>query len=201
MTWPDRLKNEDELGKWVFTVKEEGSFHESRHYNTKEEAEKAAQKYLKSKDGRYAFPETLEIKKTKDDEDKRKFRIIHSWVDMESSGLNTPNMRKGIPLESIIEGEGNSYKIVGYRQGSTFSEESLKHIAPNMKKYGITVLDDPNEEYPEFHATDDKYADILVNEYLRPDVRYELYQIGERIRPVKTDFSKTKVNAQFGQFG
>ncbi|MDE1867753.1 MAG: hypothetical protein KGI08_08620 [Thaumarchaeota archaeon] len=47
--------------KWSFSVKEEGSLHESPYYDTREEAERQAEKYLNGKHGKYSFRDTLVI--------------------------------------------------------------------------------------------------------------------------------------------
>jgi len=46
---------------FFFSVDEDGSYHESGFYKTKQECITASKKYLKSKDGRYSHADTLKI--------------------------------------------------------------------------------------------------------------------------------------------
>jgi len=47
---------------FFFSINEDGSYHESGYYKTEQECITASQKYLKSRDGRYAHADTLKIK-------------------------------------------------------------------------------------------------------------------------------------------
>ena len=125
---------------------------------------------------------TPSLQKNKTTSRENRYHVIDSYISSEALGIKIDD----VPLDSIVEGTGDNYKIVAYQQGSTFSEKGIKHIAPNMKTYRIHVPTVRDEEFPEFRAMNDELARALVKNYLKPNAKFELYQVSTVSRRVPT---------------
>jgi hypothetical protein len=64
------------------------------------------------------------------------------------------------------------YKVVGYGQGYTFNPKNVT-FAPNIKEYVADIHG--SHEYT-VHAVSPEIAKRIVRDYLRPGVRFTLYQ-------------------------
>lgn len=107
---------------------------------------------------------------------EKKLLTVESYLDAAHIGQPID----GIPLNSIIEyeeGKTNDYKIVGYKQGSTFSEKTIKHIAPNMRTYQLSVYGEPESDYGKIYAINEEVAEKVARQELRGDVEFELYDM------------------------
>jgi len=105
----------------------------------------------------------------------RDLNYIHSYVISD---------RIGIPIDGYIGtytvGTGKNAKIVGYKQGQTFSKESIQRIDPKIKEYDVTVMSDPEGEYGKVYATTDAIATRVADDLLKENTPFVLTRIDKK---------------------
>jgi len=97
--------------------------------------------------------------------------------------------RLDIPIDGFLGtytlGTGKNIRIVGYKQGQTFSQESISRIDPKIKEYNLTVFTDQDSDYGKIFAIND---DIAIR--IADDILLEELQFGK-------DFGLTRVDTKF----
>ncbi len=110
----------------------------------------------------------------------RLFNHVHSSVIADRLGIDTDGF-----VGTYTVGTGKDVKIVGYKEGQTFTQKSVEHIDPKIKEYRLSVFSEPNSDYGKIFAVNNNIAIRIAD-----DILLEELQFGK-------DFGLTRIEKKF----
>jgi hypothetical protein len=110
----------------------------------------------------------------------KNFNFVHSFVVAKRLGIDTDGF-----VGTYTIGTGKNTKIVGYKQGQTFTQDSVGRIDPKIKEYTITVFSDSDSDYGKIFAINDTIAKRIAEDELKPDTEFGLTRIEKKFIEVK----------------
>ncbi len=110
----------------------------------------------------------------------KNFNFVHSSVIADRLGIDTDGF-----VGTYTIGTGKDVKIVGYKEGQTFTQKSVEHIDPKIKEYRLSVFSEPNSDFGKIFAVNDNIAKRIAEDELQEGTDYGLTRIEKKFIEVK----------------
>ena len=107
---------------------------------------------------------------------KGREKNLHLPHDLNHVHSSVISDRLDIPIDGYLGtytlGIGKNLRIVGYKQGQTFTQKSINRIDPKISEYQLQVFTDPDNDYGNVYAINDNIAIRIADDILLEELEF-----------------------------